>query len=257
MNRCVAVFLCSSVSAVCQSMMNYMFNLESGATVLYQVYSEVRSADGSKTVSRAEHTGNRIRRVLVNEDGVPWLGFEVHIRQLPREDRFALSVEPVAGMPFFAQKPASRILENADRVLFDVLEQPSTGKRLFDTFQVGTKGTAMQIMPLSRSVPQPAPSGSVIRLENPRLMEGIETLATGRTTQTGTRVGIEAKAGQFLFSSEPVSGYRMEGIAENNSLHFVVGNRRYDVVCTGSVMDRPGAWYLWVKAVPDAPVTRD
>jgi hypothetical protein len=235
-------------------MMNYMFNLESGATVLYQIYSEVPVADGGKAVSKAEHTGNRIRRILLNGDGIPWLGFDVHIRQLPGEARFALSVEPIAGVPFFAQKPASRTLENADRVLLDVLEQPSTGKRVFDTFQVGTTGAPMQIMPLSRSVPQLAPVGTPIRLENPRLIEGAETLATGRSTETGIRVGIQAaKNGQFLFSSEPAPGYRMEGIAESNSLRFVVGNKRYDIVCTVPIVNRQGAWYLWVKAVQGAP----
>jgi hypothetical protein len=228
-----------------------MFTLESGATVLYQIYSEVPTADGDKTVSKAEHTGNRIRRVLLQGDGLPWLGFDVYIRQLPSEARFALSVEPIPGVPFFAQRPASRTLDNADRVFFDVLEQPSTGKRIFDTFQVGTKGTPMQIMPLSRSVPQPAPAGTVIRLENPRLSQGADMLGTGRSAETGIRVGIQAvKTGQFLFSSEPAPGYRMEGIAEGNSLRFVVGNKQYDIACSGPILNRPGAWYLWVKAVP-------
>jgi len=254
MIRFLILFICVCASAVSQSMNNYAFNLESGATVLYQIYSEVPIADGGKTVSKAEHVGNRIRRILLSGDGIPWLGFEVHIRQLPGEARFALNVEPIAGIPFFAQKPATRTLENADRVLLDVLEQPSTGKRVFDTFQVGTKGTPMQIMPLSRSVPQPAPVGTVIHLENPRLIEGAETLATSRSTETGIRVGIQAsKTGEFLFSSEPAPGYRMEGIAENNSLRFVVGNKQYGVVCTVPIVNRPGAWYLWVKAVQGAP----
>lgn len=258
MIRLVALFLCVCSSARSQSMVNYIFNLESGATILYQVYSEVPIADGDKTVSKAEHTGNRIRRILMNGDGIPWLGFDVHVRQLPGEARFTLSVEPIAGVPFFAEKPVSRTLENAGRVLLDVLEQPSTGKRVFDTFQVGTKGTPMQIMPLSRSVPQPAPAGTAIRLENPRLIEGAETLATGRSAESGIRVGIHAsKAGQFLFSSEPAPGYRMEGIAESNSLRFVVGNNRYDIVCTAPIVNRPGAWYLWVKAVHGIPSAGD
>jgi hypothetical protein len=251
MIRCLSLFLCICASAVGQSMVNYIFTLEGGATVLYQVYNEVPIWNDDKTSSKAEHTGNRIRRLLVDKSGVPWLGFEVHIRQLPGEARFALSVEPIAGVPFFAHKPTSRTLENADRVLFDVLEQPSTGKRVFDTFQVGTKGTPMQIMPLSRAVPQPAAPGDLIRLENPRLLEGTETLASASSSQTGVRVGIEAsETGQFLFSSEPAPGYRMEAIAEENSLRFVVGAKQYTVRCTHPVMSRPGAWYLWVKAVP-------
>lgn len=258
MIRFLMLFVCICTSAVCQSMVNHIFRLGSGATVLYQIYSEVPIADGDKTVSKAEYNENRIRRLLLNGDGVPWLGFEVHLRQLPREARFALSVEPIAGVPFFAHKPASRTLENGDRVLLDVLEQPSTGKRVFDTFQVGTEGTPMQIMPLSRAVPQPAPSDAVIRLGSPRLVEGAETLAVGRSTETGIRIGIHAsKAGQFLFSTQPAPGYRMEGIAENNLLRFVAGSKRYDIVCTGPIVNRPGAWYLWVKAVSATPSAGD
>src|SRR4051812_33058753 len=83
---------------------------------------------------------------------------------------------------------------------------------------------------------------------------GKEMLASGRSTETGIRVGIQAaKTGQFLFSIEPTPGYRMEGIAESNSLRFVVGNKQYDIVCTAPIVNRPGAWYLWVKAVQGAP----
>lgn len=249
MIRLVALFLCAYGSAVSQSMMNYYFNLESGAMVLYQIYSEVRTTDGDKTVSKAELSGNRIRRVLINGDGLPWLGFDVLIKQLPHEARFELSVEPIAGVPFFAHKPVARTLENADRVLLDVLEQPSSGKRVFDTFQVGTKGTPMQIMPLSRSVPQPAPVGTRIRFEKPQLMEGVEILAASRSTGTATQLGVQsAKAGQFLFSGEPAPGYRMEGIAEGNSLRFVVGDKQYSLNCAGPIVNHPGSWYLWVKA---------
>ena len=251
MIRILILLFCAALPAVSQTQVNYIFNLDNGAQILYQVYSEVPIADGDKSLSNAEAAGNRIRRVLVNGDGKPWLGFEIHVERVPGGSQFRLSVEPIAGVPFFAHKAVPRYIENADRILLDVLEQPSTRKRVFDTFQVGTKGTPMQIMPLSRSIPQPAPPGSVIRLENPRLIEGTTTLATSQSTQAGNRVGIRtSKAGQFMFSTEPASGYRMEGIAEGNSLRFVTGHKRYDITCTGQIVNRPGSWYVWVKAVP-------
>ena len=249
MSRYLAILLCGGASAFCQTQVNYMFNLDTGALVLYQVYSEVPIADGDKSLSSAEFAGNRIRRLLKTPDGIPWLGFEVKVDPISGQDRFKLSVEPIAGVPFFERKPEARTIENADRILLDVLEQPSTGKRVFDTFQIGTKGTPMQIMPISRSVPQLLPAGSEIRLEKPRLVEGIETLAVGEATHSAKRVGVQAqKAGQFVFSSEPGPGFRLEGIAEGNSLRFVAGDKQYSLSCSAPVVGRSGSWYVWVKA---------
>ena len=39
----------------------------------------------------------------------------------------------------------------------------------------------------------------------------------------------------------------MEAIAEGNHIMFVEGTSSYSIECSASIMDSPGAWYLWVR----------
>lgn len=251
MIRVVLPCLCMAVSAYSQQQHNYMFNLQNGVRVLYQVYSEVNLADGDKTITKAEATGDRIRRVLLDQQGLPWLGFEIHIDRVANQAQFRLSIEPIPRVPFFSRAPEPRVVQNTDRILLDVLENPSTGKRVFDTFQVGLPGSPMQIMPMPKSVPDIPPAGTIISLHHPKLIKHADALAHSQNTLAGPRVGVRARnLGEFLFATSPAPGYRMEAIAEGNLIYFVAGSERYQISSSSPVLDRSGSWYLWVKIVP-------
>ena len=249
MIRTTVLFLCASAAALAQTQVNYAFKLPNGALVLYQVYSQVTISDGDKALAKAEAVGNRIRRVLLDNAGIPWLGFDIQVERVAGRNEFRLSVDPIERVPFFARKPDARTIQSADRVLLDVLREPSTGKRVFDTFQVGMPESPMQIMPMPKSIPDiPAP-GTRIRLANSKLISGNETLGWSETTQQGPRLGLKTgTAGQFLIATAPAPGYRMEAIAEENSIRFLAGAKEYRIECTASILERPGAWYLWVKS---------
>jgi hypothetical protein len=238
-------------SLIAQSMKNYAFNLENGAQVLYQTYSQVTMPNDEKAFGTAIASGNVIRRTMLDENRKTWLAFELHIDRKPGEPiRFLLSMEPLGGWGFFNQKPAPREIENGDRVLLDVLEQPDTGRKIFDTFQVGV-GVPMQIMPLPTSIPQVPRAGTQIHLQSPRFMKGLDAFAKNEGTVTGTQVAVLVPdAGQFTFSSQPEPGFRMEAIADGNRLLFVVGNDSYDIESSQPVVDASGSWYLWVRHEP-------
>jgi hypothetical protein len=113
--------------------------------------------------------------MVLYHDGLPWLGFDLQIDRVGNCGTFRLAVQPIDGVPFFRQTPALRDIRDDDRVLLDVLEQSAGGKKVFDTFQVGLKGTPMQIMPMPLSVPDVPDSGTVLRVDHPRLVKGVET----------------------------------------------------------------------------------
>jgi hypothetical protein len=87
----------------------------------------------------------------------------------------------------------------------------------------------------------------VIRLRNPEFL-GVKTSLAGKSTlnQGAVQIQIPGK-GSFSFSTRPEPGYRMEAIAEGAVLMFVAGSERYDIQCSGPVLDGPGAWYLRVR----------
>jgi hypothetical protein len=232
--------------AAAQTQTNYVFNLDNGGMVLYQVYSELPVEGGHKAVAKTEASGNRIRRVLVKPDGLPWLGFDLHIDRTGNDAAFRLAVQPIDGVPFFRQPPVVREVRDGDRVLLDVLEQPNSGRKVFDTFQVGLKGTPMQIMPMSLSVPNLLDSGAVLKIDQPRLVKGVDTIVESASSLTGSKIALDWGPAVFAFSAVPEKGYRMEGIVEGNTLRFVAGSEQYTLKCQSPIVDRAGAWYVWV-----------
>jgi hypothetical protein len=89
---------------------------------------------------------------------------------------------PRPGLAFFGQRPIVHEIENGDRILLDVLEEPGTGRKIFDTL-----------------------------------------------------------------ASQPVPGFRMEAIADGPRVQFVVGDDKYDVQCSGPVVESARSSYLWVR----------
>jgi hypothetical protein len=77
------------------------------------------------------------------------------------------------GSAFFGQKAEPREIENGDRVMLDVVEEPGTGRKIFDTFQVGI-GVPMQILLLPRSVPHIPSPGATIRIQDPQFRKGVD-----------------------------------------------------------------------------------
>jgi hypothetical protein len=249
MIKAVVVALCVSLPLAAQEMKNYIFHLDNGARVLYQTYSQISLTDKEKAFGTTSASGNVIRRTMLDENRKPWVAFELHIDRKagPGPKRFLLSMEPLAGWAFFNQKPAWREIENGDRILMDVLEQPDTGRKIFDTFQVGD-GVPMQIMPLPRSIPQLPRAGTQMRLHRPRFMKGSDVVARSEGAIMGTQIAVSVPdKGRFIFSSQPEPGFRMEAIADGHRLLFVVGNDSYDIQCPEPVIDASGSWYLWVR----------
>jgi hypothetical protein len=253
MMRVFIAVLATALPAVAQQMEDYFFHLENGAQVLYQTYSALRMDDKEKAFGTASASGNMIRRTLLDDKRRPWLAYELHIDRKSGAGpvRFVLSMEPLGGWSFFHQKPAPREIANGDRVLMDVLEQPDTGRKIFDAFQVGI-GVPMQVMPLPSAIPQVPRAGALIHVEGPRLrqpsFEGKTFTANSRGLATGTQIALTMpEKGRFTFSSRPEPGFRMEAIADHSRLMFLSGNEMYDVQCVVPLIEPAGAWYLWVR----------
>ncbi len=268
----LSLLLLLALPLAAQEENNYIFKLDNGAQVLYQVYSEIdlgRKANEQKVFGSASASGNVIRRSMRDDKGNAWLAFELHIDRKPGSGpiRFLISMQPMGGAAFFGQRADPREIENGDRILLDVLEEPGTGRKIFDTFQVGI-GTPMQLMPMPRSVPRiPAP-GTIIHLQNPRFWGGVNVLAKASGTVSGAKVALSvAERGRFVFASQPEPGFRMEAIGmegtvegtpERYRLMWVVGKDMFDVFLSAPVIEGVKSCYLWVKkealeSQPDVP----
>jgi hypothetical protein len=256
----LAVLLGGNLHAQLMSGMNYIFKLDNGARVLYTTYSQENPAIGRTDTARmygtAAASGNVIRRTMTDGKDQVWLGFELHIDRLPGDPiRFRLSMTPIGGVSFFGERAPAREINNGDRILLDVLEEPGTGRKVYDSFQVGI-GVDMQLLPPPRNLPGMPAAGATIQLQQPELKQSAPTamISHGRsdgTVKASTVSLLVPRKGRFLFSTQPKPGFRMEAIGERKHLFFVSGKDLYDVQCAGPVMDSAGSWYLWVKYEPD------
>jgi hypothetical protein len=263
MKRLLFLLLCSGLEIYGQASSSLeMFALDNGAKVLYQ--TSTYTSDPPMDSGLTEASGNVIRRML-RDPGEPWLGFEIHVERQKGASEFRISLEPLAGWPFFAQKPEVRSVHDKGRVMFEVFEQPSTGFKIYDSFQIGTSFAGMQALPTTSKIPQVISAGSKIRLVNPQVSvpsppSSVERRVGDKILSRidGTVVGIRVPGrGRYTISSNPGPGFRLEGTAEGELLAFVVGAERYDVKCDSPITESRGAWYVWVKFEPETQTSAD
>jgi hypothetical protein len=231
-----------------QAMKNDTFHLENGAVVFYQTYSQLDLPDQARMFGATQAYGNRIQRTMTDGTNRTWLGFALQIARLPGDPiRFRISMGPLDNWGFFGQRAPAREIQNGDRVLLDVLEEPGTGRKIYDTFQVGI-GVDMQMMPMARTIPRIPSAGAAIHLQGPVFLSGKTVLGKSGSAVRGASISVRVPGkGRFSFSSQPESGFRMEAIAEGNRLMFVAGNALYSVECSGPIVEGSGAWYLWIR----------
>jgi hypothetical protein len=242
------------------------FSLTNGIQVTYEIWNNVPAAaktsprdaiDLSQSLNTVSHSGSVIYRKLKYPDGTPWLGYEIHFDRSGDSTDFQISFAPLSGYPFFEQAPEARQVHDGDYVLLDVLEQPGTGNKVFDCFQVYLNGTPHAYFPMpEHNLANVIPTSANLRLDHARMAySAYEDLAMLQDTSvlSGKNVELQsATVGRVDLSAEPGPGYRLEAVAEENRIQFVSGEDRYSITSNAPVVDQPGAWFVWVRFEPSA-----
>jgi hypothetical protein len=239
------IFALISASAMAQSFAE--FELENGVHVELQMNE--RRLDGRDLDNSGPE--NTIRRTMHNADGSAWFGYQMQVDRAG-DAKFRVSFASVPGVPFFKKAPEPREIQDGDRVMMDVLVQPSTGKKVFDIFQVCLDKKTCHALPLSgSSIPDVIAAGTPLRLSHPRVgNRGLE-LARDHAISMDTHVAMDVPhVGRFLFSSNAAPGYRLEAVAENDKLEFIADGRDYTISTDAPVVDQPGSWLVWVRCEP-------
>jgi hypothetical protein len=252
MKRLTLLTLCA-IALHAQTVKEYDFHLDNGAEVLYQTYAEADAKDPAPNLGTARAFDNTIERNIMDPQYRQQLAFDLRIEKLPGDPiRFRVSMgPPLGGWGFFGQTAPPREVQNGDRVMLDVLEQPGTKRKIVDSFQVGI-GVGMHAMPVAKTIPKTPPAGTAIHLQGACTIDGA-TPSRGAAIVHGDVLAVSIPGrGVFFLSTAPGAGYRMEGIAEGNMLMFVAGSDRFDIQCPAPVVaaDGAGAWYLWVRPAP-------
>lgn len=233
------------------------FDLPNGATVLYQGWRQYSGA--LIRFPRLTAAGNAIRRTVTAENGATLVEFDVQVDVLPNRAGFHIHFAPVPGAPFFAKAPEPRDVLPGDYVLVDVLVQPGTGKRTFDSLKAGFRDTPMALLPLPPDVPGVAAAGSTMTLENPVLLnEQGFPIAKAAIKVCGRRVRVEApNRRRFTLSTEPAPGFRLEAMVYGQKprpvLAFTDGELVYYLTSASAILPETGPALLWVRKEGDPP----
>ena len=239
------------------------FALPNGAAVLYQGWRE--PAGAFWRFPRLSQSGNAIRRTVTADSGAILVAFDVQVDVLPANGGFRLRFTPVAGEPFFARAPEPRVVQPGDYVLVDVLEQPATGKRMFDSLKVGFRDTPMTLLPFTPDVPRVVATGSVLTLDRPELRdENGRPIANTTTKISGTQVALQASENgrtvRFTLSTGPAPGFRLEAVIYGQKpraiLAFTDGELVYYISGASAMLPATGPSMLWVRKEGNDPPGR-
>jgi hypothetical protein len=251
MKPCLILLTCA-ISVVAQTQEGYWLRLDNGARIAYQVWNGVESRAGDKSISHAQVNGHVVRRTLLNQDGSPWLGFEMHVDKTADND-FLIWFGSAAGFPFFAQAPLPRHVHDGDRVMLNVLEQPGTGKKVFDAFQLVANNAEHVMLPWPMdSPPSLLPAGTLLRLSHAAVnMGGVRAAAAqADAVLSGAHIAIDVPhVGRFSLSSAPQEGYFLDALAAGNKIEVAL-DTHYQIEADAPVIDQPGSWFLWVRFEP-------
>ncbi len=232
------------------------FYLGETHVVLTVLWSGRSSADErSVRALCGEHVleGNLIHRVFPDLSGKPAFGYNLLITPNLAKRSFRITVaKPGGRLETFLKLPEPVTVSDGDRVDVPVLENPQTGVRILDSYAIAMVGTGVAPVPVIHDIPNYAPSGTLLNLEQPRLRNEVSDL--GDNSQfgiTGPVVWIYSRwLGRLLFSASPRDGYRRLAVAEGPIIRFSDGVEHYRLNLRSDVIKQPGAWWLWVRREP-------
>lgn len=142
-------------------------------------------------------------------------------------------------------------MESAENLFTDIMINPATGYEDLDTFRVMSLDTTPEVLPFlppSRTVPRTLHPRSAMRLEQPVLLGKPQVPASEGPLLRGETVLILLKTGAALVVSSSQSvGAQKQAIIAGRFLDILVGSQVISIESKSSVIDRPGAWFAWVR----------
>lgn len=227
--------------------------------------------------SSLEVESNIIHRVLVDEGGSFFFGYDLVIEPIRSSKQFKVTVRPLS--PDFeqrlrARKPfqtrsvhpnfnpsnfpsRSKVISDGDAFALDVLVNPSTNVRISDVLKVSFDVSSLRDVAASEgSVPRDFTLADVaLKMSNYKLFVDGELIAGAKPTGAcaGPVIWFYAPGrGRFIFSLTPQAGYDFKKAAtiEHNKITFTLGGERFEWVSSSAVVGIGGNWNLYVLHDP-------
>ncbi len=210
--------------------------------------------------------GQAAHRVVVDGGGGSFLIYQVEIQAGSRPDRFLLSIlppepeavrryreflSPEARQLNLPNYPSPQEIAIGDVVMFEILRDPSSDRRLIDTISVTEPG--LNSAPSTTTAPRDFSLEDVeMKMSNYRLKIGDVETSSGGSCSGSILWFYLPNYGRFIFSPIEQVGYGFEKIGEirDSRIVFPYAGAQIEWISSEPVL-KPGTWSLWVRFEPD------
>jgi hypothetical protein len=250
--------------------------LEGGGFV--SLSTEILPAGSTQlSFSSLEVESNVIHRVLVDEGGSFFFGYDLVIEPLAASKQFRVTVRPLS--PDFEQRlrarksfqtrnihpnfnasnfpSAPQVIRDGDAFALDVLVNPRTNVRISDVLKVSFEESSLRdVARTEGSEPRDFTLADVaLKMSNYKLYVDGELIAGAKPTGAcaGPVIWFYAPGrGRFIFSLIPQAGYDFKRTAtvEHNKITFTHEGERFEWVSSSAVVGIGGNWNLYVLHDP-------
>lgn len=237
----------------------------------------VPAGSAQVSFSSLEVESNVIHRVLVDEGGTFFFGYDLVIEPMLASKQFKVTVRPLS--PDFEQRlrarkafqsrslhpnfnasnfpQAPQVVRDGDAFALDVLTNPRTGARISDVLKVSfSEATLRDVTASAGSAPRDFTLADVVlKMSNYKLYVDGEMIAGAKPTGAcaGSIIWFYAPGrGRFIFSLTSQAGYDFKKIAtiDHNKISFTHNGERFDWISSSAVVGIGGNWNLYVLHDP-------
>ena len=244
---------------------------------IYVAFSTRTDPSGPRHVSVNSieaDTKGIIHRVLVDQEGNHFFGYDLRVEPVPHSKQFQIFISPLSeefeqrlrrresfqtrkvhpdfnALPL-AEYQYSQIINDGDAFAYDVLVNRSTGVKIVDIIKISSRDISLGGPP---AIDFPARDFALrdveLKMNNYRLLINGELIYGDKPTGgcSGSIIWFYLPdRGRFIFSITPHEeyGFQKVGLIENNKISFSFNGEHYEWISSSPVVASGGRWNLYV-----------
>ena len=260
--RALALFFAFTLTACAQlsSWKSWHFQLPDGTYVSFISFeSETGRPTGSAFYTMPDLTGNarlygKTIEHVIDEHGRKVLAYRLVIEPAG-EVAYLLTIEPVAGAPFFLQAPNPLQILDGQRAEIDLATSRDGYVKAVASIQVTRYERRLSNMPAGMAEPHDLTLDALqLMVSDAQVFKNNVRVAEHAGGVSGnTLVAYLPGVGRVFFSLLPQKDFDFTktAVVENNRIIFDIGVDHYEIASQGSVIGQPGPWNIYMLRAPN------
>jgi hypothetical protein len=168
---------------------------------------------------------------------------------------YLLTIEPVAGAPFFLQAPKPLQILDGQRAEIDLATSRDGYVKAVASIQITKYERRLSSIPANRAEPHDLTLDALhLMVSDAQIFKNDTRIAEHAGGATGNSlVAYLPGTGRVFFSLLPQKDldFTQNAVVENNRIIFEIGADHYEIASQGSVIGQPGPWKIYMLRALD------